>query len=506
MFESGRTSNRGKSSRTISKRVKKLFWFSSNFHIYFIFTSYLKSILIKEARCACPRLLLIRKEEEMRQVILVITFVLLVFGQVSAVEADETSELGELIHKQAEQLQQLQQKFDELEAKQKQQNLETEEKIAGVVKNEQVAALPDNLKWLEKIKVSGDLRYRHEHIDREQVKEDGSIGWSNGRDRDRIRARLMIEAMLNDEWDLVFRMASGQADIVDGDIYADPISKNQTLTGGFTGKNFWLDLAYFDYHPANIKGLNVLGGKIKNPFYTVGKNQLVWDSDLTPEGIAGKYVMPFSDSAALHFNGGGFWVSEESSSADTSLWGAQAYIKQTIGNPDYILAGASFWDYGNIQGKEDEYGVLLGNTDGDPDPDVSTWASDFDIMELFVEYGTKLGTVPAAVFGSWVENTVATTSEDTGWLVGGKLGKAKDPGSMEFVYDYRDLERDAVVGAYSDSDFTGGVTGGKGHRFGINYQLISNVQYAMTYFHNEVTLQDPDLDYRRLQADLKLKL
>ena len=441
----------------------------------------------------------------MQKRIRVAALMVVVFSQISAVSADEISELRELIQKQNEQLQQLQQRLDELEVKQKQQNLKTEEKISEAVKNEQVTALPDSLKWLDKISISGDLRYRHEHIDREEIEEDGSIGWRNGRDRDRIRARLMIEAMLNDEWDIGFRLASGQADIVDGDIYADPISKNQTLTGGFTGKNLWLDLAYFDYHPVNIEGLNVLGGKIKNPFYTVGKNQLVWDSDLTPEGIAGKYAMPFSDSTALHFNGGGFWVSEESSSADTSLWGAQAYFKQTIGNPDYILAGASFWDYGNLQGKEDKFGVLLGNTNGSADPDVSTWGSDFDILEIFAEYGTKLGTLPAAVFGSWIKNTTAVNNEDTGWLVGGKLGKVKDPGSMEFVYDYRDLERDAVVGAYSDSDFLGGTTGGKGHRFGINYQLARNVQSAMTYFHDESTLQGPGLDYQRLQADLKLK-
>ena len=153
----------------------------------------------------------------------------------------------------------------------------------------------------------------------------------------------------------------------------------------------------------------------------------------------------------------------------------------------------------------DEYGVLLGNTNGSTDPNVSTWASDFDILEVFAEYGTKLGTVPVAVFGSWLVNTVAATDYDTGWLLGTKLGKAKDPGSMEFVYDYRDLERDAVVGAYSDSDFIGGLAGGKGHRFGMNYQLARNVQYGMIYFHNQVTLEDPDLDYRRLQADLKVK-
>ena len=435
----------------------------------------------------------------------VITFVLLVFGQGSAVKANETSEHEELILKQTRQIEQLQQRLDELEAKQKQQDLKTEEKISEAPKDKQTTALPDSLKWLERFEISGDFRYRHEHIDNEEIKDDGSVRWRSGRDLHRIRARLMIEAMLNDDWDFGLRLASGQADLFDDELYADPISTNQTLTEGFSNKDFWLDLAYFDYHPENIEGLNIVGGKIINPFYKAGKNQLIWDNDLTPEGIAGKYVVPYSDSAALHFNGGGFWINEESISADTSLWGAQAYIEQTINNPDYILAGASFWDYGNIQGLEDEFGVLLGNTNGSSDPNMRTWASDFDIVELFAEYGTKLGTVPATVFGSWALNTVAVTSGDTGWLLGTKLGKAKDPGSMEFIYDYRDLERDAVVGAFSDSDFIGGFTGGKGHRFEFTYQIAKNIQYGMIYFHNEITLEDPDLDYRRLQVDLKLK-
>ncbi|MHC4326240.1 MAG: putative porin [Planctomycetota bacterium] len=441
----------------------------------------------------------------MKRMISVAAFMIVVFGQASGVNADEIDELRELIQKQNEQLGQLQQKLDELEAKQERQKPETEEKIFEAVKDEQAAALPDSLKWLERIRISGDFRYRHEHIDRQEIKGDGSAGWRKGRDRDRIRARLMIEAMLNDEWDVAFRLATGHADIIDGEIYADPISTNQTLTDGFSNKNFWLDLAYFDYHPLKVEGLNVIGGKIKNPFYKAGKNQLTWDDDLTPEGVAGKYVMPFGESASLHFNAGGFWISEESGSADTSLWGAQAYIKQDMDNSDYILTGASFWDYANLQGTEDEFGVLLGNTDGSADPNVSTWASDFDILELFAEYGTRLGALPVAVFGSWVNNTVAITGEGKGWLVGARLGKVKDPGSMEFVYDYRDTERDAVVGAYSDSDFTGGFTGGRGHQLGLNYQLVKNVQCAVTYFHNKIALQEPNLDYRRLHADLKLK-
>ena len=43
--------------------------------------------------------------------------------------------------------------------------------------------------------------------------------------------------------------------------------------------------------------------------------------------------------------------------------------------------------------------------------------------------------------------------------MGATLNKAKDPGSWQFEYDYRDIQADAVVGKFNDSDFVGGGTG-----------------------------------------------
>ena len=102
-----------------------------------------------------------------------------------------------------------------------------------------------------------------------------------------------------------------------------------------------------------MKGLNTFGGKMKNPFYKVGKNQLIWDGDVNPEGIAAKYVIPLGDRDKLNFTGGGFWVDENSGGADTSLWGAQTYLKHAFENKDYFLCGVSYFDYGNIKGQGD---------------------------------------------------------------------------------------------------------------------------------------------------------
>ena len=359
--------------------------------------------------------------------------------------------------------------------------------------------LPDNLKWIEKIKISGDFRYRHEHID----SETGTTNpvWKVGRDRDRIRARLMIEAMIDDEWDVGFRFATGERSIYASDMFADPISANQTLKQYFSDKDLWVDLAYFNYHPQAISGLTISGGKIKNPFYSVGKNQLIWDGDLNPEGIGISHSVALNDSDKLYFTGAGLWVDESSSGVDTSLWGTQTYLKHAMDNSDYILGGAGYLDYGNIQGKTDTYGILAGNTGS------GSWASDFDILELFGEYGTKLNDTPVSLYGDWARNLVANSNGDTGWLIGAKYNKASKPGSWELSYDYRELQADAVLGAFTDSDFGGGGTNSRGHCIDLTYQLAKNVQVSTTYFQaeNDGSSGASDLDYRRLHASLMLK-
>jgi len=50
-----------------------------------------------------------------------------------------------------------------------------------------------------------------------------------------------------------------------------------------------------------------------------------------------------------------------------------------------------------------------------------------------------------------------------------------------------------------------GRTGSKGHVLRLAYQVFKNAQLALTYFDNELVDREPDRDYRRLQADLKLE-
>jgi hypothetical protein len=403
---------------------------------------------------------------------------------VCSVKADEISDLKK-------QLADMQARIEQLEAQQKKV---IAEEVSKAVEKKQVSALPDSIKWVEKVKISGDFRYRYDNIDAESGGE-----WTKGVNRNRIRARLNIIGKVNDEVDLGFRIASGSA---------DPVSTNQDLENSFSSKDIWLDRAYFDWHPDMFTGFSFIGGKIPNPFYTAGDNQLIWDADLNPEGLAVKYEKAMNDNCTFYLNGGGFWVDEDPSSSsktDTSLWGIQSYIKQKFEDSSHLIGGISYYDYGNLENQPDlssRWGSSkwFGNN---VNAAGTGYATDFDILEVFGEYGFKLNEMPVVVFGSYVDN-LAANKQDKGWLVGCSLNKAKDPGSWALSYNYRDLEEDAVVGQFSESDFIGGGTDGKGHVFSGQYQIAKNLQAALTYYLNTIKNSDDD-SYRRLQADLILK-
>ncbi len=427
-------------------------------------------------------------------VFLVTALALLLPWLAEGARADEESLLKEQLKVQTQLLQQMQERLEQLEARQrlKEQMLTHKlDEVAQKAEKKESIALPESIKWLESIKISGDLRYRHESID-----EQSSGDWKAGVNRNRLRARLGVDAKVNDEWDLGLRIASG---------VGDPVSTNQDLDSSFSGKKLWLDRAFFDWHPAAIKGFDLVGGKIPNPFYAVGKNQLIWDHDLNPEGLAAKYQMPLNEACKLYMSGGGFWVGRASY---TSLWAIQGYVNQKLENDSYLIGGASYYNYGNIEGHGDLYTPWAGGTTAKWFGNTSTgtpavFANDYDIIEGFAEYGFKVDNMPVALFGDYVNNTAAS-KKDCGWLIGCTLNKAKDPGSWEFRYDYRDLDADAVVGQFNDSDFVGGGANGKGHWFGFTYQVAKNLQAAVTYYLDERKNLYQD-EYHRLQVDLMLK-
>ncbi len=334
--------------------------------------------------------------------------------------------------------------------------------------------------WADSVKLKGDVRFRFESIDQEGRET---------RDRTRIRARVGAYATISDEIDAAIGLASGND---------DPLSTNETLDGGFSSKGINLDLAYIDLHPGALPGSIILG-KMKKPFVTV--NDLVWDGDLNPEGAALK--LAFGEGVKIHVNAGAFWVEERSSDDETMLYSAQAAAEMAM-DAAKVTAGASYYMYDNMAG----FAPMFDETDGfgntvieDADGNL-TYAYDYEIFELFAKVGLNAG-MPIDLTASYVVNQEADDN-DTGYMFGIKLGKAKDPGSFDVGYSFRELEADAVVGAFSDSDFIGGGTDGSGHKLSLNYAIAKNFMGSLTYFMSEKGI-DNGVDYDRLQLDVAVK-
>ncbi len=354
--------------------------------------------------------------------------------------------------------------------------------------------------WVDAITMKGDIRYRHERIEDDSKLNSAKETYT--RERDRIRARLGAEAKCNDQLKAVIEFSTGQS---------DPVSGNQSLGDGFSKKDFKLNLAYADYAflGDNSQEIHALAGKMKNPFLTM-PDDLVWDSDLTPEGLAFKTRFK-QGPASLLLNGGRFWVQERADQSDLILYAGQAAVKVQLASDIDLTLGGSYYGFRNIQGrdvvdwenKNNAYGNSTVNGTLHGTTTNKAWATEFTPVTYFVQLDLPLGKLPLSLFAQGLSN-VDADAFDAGHQFGGSLGKAKKPKSWELGYGYTKLEKDATVGAFTDSDRWGGGTDGQGHRVYGKYQLMKNLQAGVAYHINEKKISDPanTKDYTRLQLDL----
>jgi len=357
--------------------------------------------------------------------------------------------------------------------------------------------------WTDTVKVKGDLRYRYEAI-RDDAKTD-SDGDEYTRERHRIRARLGVEAKPVETLKLGMEISTGSD---------DPVSGNQTLGDGFTKKSFELSKAYADFALIDEEAgaLNAIAGKMKNPFITMTED-LVWDSDANPEGLALQGEIG-NDLGSLLANGGYLWVQERSSADDLMLYAGQLAAKVNLPQDAALTVGGAVYAFQDIQGEdvvdwEDENNSFGNRTiDGSVSGDTTNraYASEFTPVVLFAKLDLDVAGLPVCLFGQSLQN-VDADDQDQGFMGGLKLGKAdnKKPGSWQVGYSYAELEQDATVGFLTDSDRWGGGTDGNGHRIQGKYQVMKNVQLGATFLSGEKDIASDSTDYNRFQLDLAVK-
>lgn len=351
--------------------------------------------------------------------------------------------------------------------------------------------------WAAKMKWKVDMRYRMETIEGDTVPK---------RQRDRIRLRAGLEAKPTDNLLIVGQLATGGT---------DPRSSNQTLSGQFDREAIGVDLAYIEWTVA--QGMKVTGGKMKNPL--VRPADLFWDGDLNPEGLSFAFERgPWFGSANY------FYLAERSGistagatfatkgSESTATVGQLGY-RLPVGAMSMLTLAANYLDLGAGKGRCDLFG---NNGNGNTTTALTTapcsatnnasLAYDYKVSGFQAQFDTTFGLLPASVFAEYAKNDGAKNGLDSAYAFGASLGKAANANTWEVSYLYQSIDKDALFGMFTDSDFADGKTDGKGSVFKFGYAPLKNWTVNATYFMNKRNFNSAtQLDYKRLQLDFNVK-
>lgn len=370
------------------------------------------------------------------------------------------------------------------------------------------AKFEEKLAWAARTQIKGDVRIREETMN-----VDGN---GNNANRQRLRMRLGAYSQINDEVDAGIRIASGSN--------ADPRSTNQNMDGYFNRKSLWLDQAYIDWHPG--KDVHLVGGKM--PYAWVNVDELIWDSDINPEGLAASYKHSMG-SHAEWFGSIGYYNMKDNVDGngvqwkhDSQLYAGQLGFRFNPAEQVAVMLGGSLYAYDSVKATNANGTLINGYSAGSPNAlyGAGNTTTQFQLWEGFGKIDFTGWTMPLSLYGQYVVNTQAKDeipsintrlggnggdSGDTAWLLGVKTGVGK----FKFDYNYRDVQRNAVVSIFTDSDFANGFPGARGHKFKMSYDLGKNFTVGGAYYRDTVDnyqgLTKPNTKFDRLQVDLEAK-
>jgi hypothetical protein len=295
---------------------------------------------------------------------------------------------------------------------------------------------------------------------------------------------------------VVFQLASGSEDLV---------SSNQTLTDAFSSKNVTFDLAYAEYKPPILrKKFTFQAGKVILPFYRPGATELLWDNDLRPEGLTA-FVSSTIGSIATKTLGGLYILKEREDDDESELLAGQFVGSFALhNNRDLLKFGIGYFHLTGIKDRIPLFGNdFFGNSSYSDGTD-ERHSAEYRELELFTEASLYWRGRPIILVADLVVNTFLN-DDDVGWLVGFLYGKLDRRGSWQCRYNYRRIEKDALYGTFTNSNFGDGGTDVKGHLIRFLFALDQDIAATFSYYHNRIGLNEGGT-YRSLMLDFSIKI
>jgi hypothetical protein len=414
---------------------------------------------------------------------------------------------------------------------------ELRDEIAKDVKQDAfTASVPD---WTKRIRFGGDIRVRHqgEYFDSANatfVKPDKPTEILNStvdRSRERYRIRIGAKVKVNEQVEGEVKIATGNE--------SDPVSTNDTLGDTLNKEAATFDLGYIRVKPLATNtlwtgDLAFTLGRMTNPFLS---SDLVWDKDVNPEGAAVNLALPMGPRLKGLFAAGAFPFQEvELSHEDKWLYGGQIGVEYAPRTTITAQLAAAMYDFSHVAGEMNAPGLNLndftaphfsqkGNTIFDINPLTgagnykAALAMDYREVNLFGQLDLGLfDPIHVILMADYVKNvgfdaddiqtrTGARVEENT---TGYQYGLAVGYPTVQQLWEwkaslfYKYLEADAVLDAFSDSDFHGGGTNVKGWILGGDLGIYSNVWLSARWF-STTEISGPPFAMDTLQLDVNAK-
>jgi hypothetical protein len=411
--------------------------------------------------------------------------------------------------------------------------------------------------WLTHTRISGSLMLREEDVLFAKNNTSGTVGnpyfnWyainlaggfpkaginayentTQNRVRFRGRARLAVDSDITDSITAGMRLATGNT--------GDLVSETQTLDGT-APYQFGIDELYIRLDERNahkFPWLSVVGGRFLNPYGT--PTDLIFHKDLTFEGVALTGRLGLGDGSAeqshLFFTAGAHPLQEVALSVhDKWLVGAQLGANLRWGESQHLRLSGAFYDYFYVTGRLNPVDSTIynytapvflrqGNTlfdisnSSDPSVNLFALAAKYRLVNVNASYELGVGRYTMGLTADAVRNfgyNTADVSSHLGYYVAPRTKGYQaevsfgyptvlTAGAWRGVMGYRYLQRDAVIDAYTESDFHWGGTDARGYYFVGDYGLANRVWMRLRYLSSNA-IDGPPLGIDTVQLDLNTR-
>jgi hypothetical protein len=365
---------------------------------------------------------------------------------------------------------------------------------------------------LSRLEWSGDVRGRLENF--WYSEDDFGLSDPDTQDRTRGRYRLRVgaRAKINDWFAAGFRVASGDGSNrstnesfgAEDDFIPDPIFIDQA----------WVELGVPKRHLPETMALKTIVGKQANPFlWKNGKDYMVWDQDIMPEGVALQVSGMPIEMLSLYGNAGYFIADENGGGEDPHVLGFQGGFGLSPLPCFEFGTRVSWYDWRSINDafldRAANFGSVVDDEDG------------FSVGEVAAYTRIKaIENWPILIYGHIAQNLEADSpagvpDEDLGWGGAIEIGDKK---RLLIGGGYYHVEANFSPAQFTDSDLFDGYTNREGFTAYVTREIFANTELTVTMFHGDAIDDDdafdieavtgtdtPSAERYRLQTDIMVK-